>query len=107
MSNETDKAPPRPWAVHREDGIITIIFDPMYGPVQDQLIPILKMPQNAVNEARAALIVRAVNSHDKLVEACEMAKAALNPHESYSAAAAAIAWDYVRAALTLAKGEKL
>jgi len=54
-----------------------------------------------VSDTHAELIVRAVNSHDQLVGACEAGRAALLAGDGHSAR---IALDFIEAALTKAKG---
>jgi len=66
MSKEQDRATARPWVVDpQEFDLIRVLKDravcQVFGDGAEQ------------TKANAALIVRAVNSHDKLVEACEAA----------------------------------
>ena len=64
---DTDKATARPWSVnHIGEGVYRreALFDDNHG----QIAEMIDAGNGAAN---AALIVRAVNSHDGLVEACE------------------------------------
>ena len=96
MSKETDTATPRPWMAA---GTVEIgpgtcrprIYGPterIAGDVVDQLICVCDSQglyhsaatsdeMDAEARANAALIVRAVNAHDALVEACEAVLAAM------------------------------
>jgi hypothetical protein len=63
-------ATPRPWAIN-EDRLHEIVFDP--GGDGIPIAECFGLPDDGETEANAALIVRAVNSHEALVEACEAA----------------------------------
>ena len=74
MSKETDRATPTPWAGNSAsndvypDGHVVIDLD---GGDGTHVADIYLTGPHAVAMSNAALIVRAVNAHDKLVEACE------------------------------------
>jgi len=71
MSNEKDRATPRPWSVSRNNaGAIPPHFQPpeILGRGGHACVA-AQLGNGPEAEANAALIVRAVNSHDKLVEA--------------------------------------
>lgn len=57
-----------------------------------------------MDEEHAAMIVRAVNAHDALVEACEMSESALMANGGSGHAWNVEALRLIRAALSLAKG---
>ena len=80
MNETTDRATPRPWAstafaIHPSHEVATIAC--VWGEYQD-VIPGIRQIMNDEAFANAALIVRAVNAHDNLVEACELALEYLN-----------------------------
>ena len=73
--NETSKATPRPWQVSRSNaGAIPPHFQPLeiIGRGGNASVA-AQLGIGPEANANAALIVKAVNSHDALVEACEAA----------------------------------
>ena len=106
MSNEQDKATARPWVVEHDGESDERTYFPVitFGARNIAVVE----AYYGDGAANAALIVRAVNAHDKLVEACELAvrfvedmcKGQQWPHENCEA------WKVARAALALARGVK-
>jgi len=79
MSNETDRATPRPWAVcdDRPDGELCIVTG------DEHRLPIALVDTQNTGDAQATadatLIVRSVNAHDALVDAASALLAELEP----------------------------
>jgi len=108
MTNETDKPAARPWQIRdrggpgwpqREivgsDGQRVLCIDPV-NPFHAH------NGSHSQRQAHAELIVRAVNSHDALVEACKAAKEVLDKAELSSTTA----WRQCFTALALAKKKR-
>jgi hypothetical protein len=83
MKNETDRATPRPWIAHGiivrrvETGLTIAVMNN-----DSEMLSLKPSEQDRMRmanaRANAALIVRAVNAHDRLVEACEAIASDLN-----------------------------
>ena len=79
MSNETDRTTPRPWGVGRYGNDVdnptthAILAEFLDTPITVALLGNSRHEPRSVDtvQANAALIVRAVNSHEALVAACE------------------------------------
>ncbi len=71
--NETDKATPRPWGLSTSECIIDV-----NGKAIAYVDPYYRSGNMDENEANKALIVRAVNCHDRLVEALRGVSRELN-----------------------------
>jgi len=105
MSNEIDRATARPWK--------TLLCQSGWHVVDADNRFVAAMTDGtgqvgATDESRAALIVRAVNAHDALVEACEAASAIMSHAPGCLGdplpCAACKCIDQLDAALALARG---
>lgn len=96
MSN--DKATPRPWEYNATRGEIE---------QNEERIAKLRFTDEETIDANGRLIVRAVNSHDALVEALEAVDIKLTEEwrNSGAGSSAPVLFYKVRAALSRAKGE--
>jgi len=77
MSNEQDKATARPWVVEHDGESDERTYFPVitFGARNIAVVE----AYYGDGAANAALIVRAVNAHDKLVAACERAERLVQP----------------------------
>lgn len=96
------EATPRPWRQWATDGDHGLEIT-----IEGEGHAVTYLPdQSDLSEANAALIVRAVNAHDALVEALEAALATLEEWQADDGQGDDAAILNARAALALARGQK-
>ncbi len=108
---DTDRATPRPWCSDERANNTVVIEGPdnpdATKPAEEynggKVICIMLGPDAAAN---AALIVRAVNAHDRLVEALDDARQWISQYVDGTGAEFGEAVAKVDAALALARGEQ-
>jgi len=83
MSNETDRATPRPWRIETGRATDHVADDIFIVDANGAEVAKLATSLDESDGEKAALIVRAVNSHEKLVEACEYLMGILTPNQLY------------------------
>jgi len=82
-SKETNRATPRPWRIETGRATDHVADDIFIVDANGAEVAKLATSLDESDGEKAALIVRAVNSHEKLVEACEYLMGILTPNQLY------------------------